>query len=86
MARRSFLAISATAPIWTSLAEGKEEIPVGLEPYCVRDELKKDLPGTVHGVAKVGYQCVEFYAPYYESRLEYAQQIRQELDELRVRC
>jgi sugar phosphate isomerase/epimerase len=86
LSRRSFLAISATAPLWASLATAKENIPVGLELYSVRDDLKKDLPGTVRGVAKMGYQCMEFYAPYYQWTLDYAKGVRKELDELGVRC
>jgi sugar phosphate isomerase/epimerase len=86
LSRRSFLAISATAPLWASLASAKENIPVGLELYSVRDDLKEDLPGTVRGVAKMGYQCMEFYAPYYEWTLDYAKAVRKELDELGVRC
>ncbi len=84
--RRSFLAISATAPLWASLTSGKERIPVGLELYSVRDSLSKDLSGTVRGVAKMGYQCVEFYSPYYGWTLDYARQVRKELDELGVQC
>ena len=86
LSRRSFLAISATAPLWASLATAKESIPVGLELYSVRDDLAKDLPGTVRGVAKMGYQCMEFYAPYYQWTLDYAKGVRKELDELGVRC
>jgi sugar phosphate isomerase/epimerase len=86
LTRRSFLAISAMAPLGASLTAGKEAIPVGLELYSVRDELAKDLPGTVRGVAKMGYQCVEFYAPYYQWGLDYARQVRNELDSLGVRC
>jgi sugar phosphate isomerase/epimerase len=86
LSRRSFLAISVMAPFGASLTTGKEAIPVGLELYSVRDELVKDLPGTVRGVAKMGYQCVEFYAPYYRWSLDYAKQVRNELDSLGVRC
>jgi sugar phosphate isomerase/epimerase len=86
LSRRSFLAISALAPFAVSLATSKENIPVGLELYSVRDELKKDLLATVRGVAKMGYQCVEFYAPYYDWTVAYARQVRQEIDTLGVRC
>ena len=41
-------------------------IPVGLELYSVRDALKNDPEGTVRAVAQMGYECVEFYAPYLE--------------------
>ena len=59
---------------------------MGLELYSVRDELKKDLMGAVRGAAKMGYQCVEFYAPYYDWTPEYARQVRAELEELGIRC
>src|ERR1700740_1340374 len=83
--RRSFLAFFAAAPFWPALDSNKR-IPVGLELYSVRNDLKKDLMGTVRGVAKLGYQCVEFYAPYYDWTLDYAKEVRKLLDELGVRC
>ena len=86
LSRRYFLALSAMAPLLASLASGKETIPVGLELYSVRNALAKDLPGTVTAVAKMDYQCVEFYAPYYEWNLAYASQVRKQLDGLGVRC
>ena len=70
LSRRSFLALFGAAPLGAALAADKH-IPVGLELYSVRDELKKDLMGTVRGVAKMGYECVEFYAPYYDWTLDY---------------
>src|SRR6185312_14253805 len=82
--RRSFLAIAAAAPVLIS-AKGRR-IPVGLELFSVRNELKKDLMGTVRGVAKMGYQCVEFYAPYYEWTADYARQVKAELDSLGIKC
>ena len=85
LSRRSFLVLFGAAPLGAALAADKH-IPVGLELYSVRDELKKDLMGTVRGVAKMGYECVEFYAPYYDWTLDYAQQVRKELDALSVRC
>ncbi len=65
---------------------GGKHIPIGLELYSVRDELKKDLMGTVRAVAKMGYQCVEFYAPYYEWTMDYTNQVRKQMDELGIRC
>src|SRR5690349_7205125 len=64
ISRRSLLAIAAGAGI--GLAAAGKNIPVGLELYSVRDNLKSDLPGTLRTVAEMGYQCVEFYAPYYK--------------------
>ena len=84
--RRSFLAFLAATPLWKVLGSDKKQIPVGLELYSVRNDLKNDLPGTVRAVAKMGYECVEFYAPYYDWTLEAAKNIRKELDELGIRC
>ncbi len=67
------------------MARGKS-IPVGLELYSVRDELKKDLMGTVREVAKMGYQCVEFFSPYFEWTPDYAKEVRKLLDDLGIRC
>ncbi len=82
--RRSFLATAAAAPLVVSAA-GKK-VPVGLELYSVREELQKDLMGTVRAVAKMGYQVVEFYSPYYEWKPEYAKEVRKMLDDSGVKC
>lgn len=83
--RRSFLAILGTAPVWAAWPSRKH-IPIGLELYSVRNDLKKDLAGTVQSVAKLGYECLEFFSPYYDWTLDYAQQVRKQLDALGVRC
>jgi len=85
ISRRSFLGSMAAAPLAMAMAHSKQ-IPVGLELYSVRDELQRDLMGTVRGVAKMGYQCVEFYGPYYSWTTDYARQVRAELDELGIQC
>jgi len=85
ISRRSFLGFMAAAPLAAAMPDLKQ-IPVGLELYSVRDELKKDLMGTVRGVAKMGYQGVEFFAPYYAWTPEYAKQVRAELDDLAIQC
>jgi sugar phosphate isomerase/epimerase len=54
--------------------------------YSVRNELKKDLMGTVHDVAKLGYECVEFYAPYFNWTADYAREVRAQLDGLGINC
>jgi sugar phosphate isomerase/epimerase len=82
LSRRSLLAMSAAAP----LAFGAKKVPVGLELYSVRDELKNDLMGTVRSVAKLGYQGVEFYSPYYEWTTEYAKEVKKLLDDLKIEC
>ena len=84
ISRRSFLATAAATPL-VSRAAGKR-IPVGLELYSVRDELKKDLPGTVRAVAKMGYEGVEFYAPYFDWTVAGAREVRKVLDDAGIRC
>lgn len=85
ISRRSFLGYLSAAPL-AAAAYPSQQIPVGLELYSVRDELQKDLPGTVRAVAKMGYQCVEFYAPYHDWSTEFARQVRSEMDELGIHC
>jgi len=85
VSRRSFLAISAVMP-WAWRAGMKASIPMGLEMYSVREELKKDLQGTVRAVAGMGYQGLEFYGPYYEWSQAQAKDIKKLLDELGIRC
>ena len=67
-------------------AAGDKKIPVGLELYSVRGELAKDLTGTVTAVAKMGYQVVEFFSPYYQWTEDYAKQVRKLMDDLGIRC
>jgi sugar phosphate isomerase/epimerase len=61
-------------------------IPVGLELYSVRNALKDDLTGTVRTVAQMGYQCVEFYAPYFDWTEPQTKQMKKLLDDLGIRC
>jgi sugar phosphate isomerase/epimerase len=84
--RRSFVALSATLPFATHAFAKKSPIPIGLELYSVREALKQDPEGTVRAVAALGYQCVEFYAPYFEWTEAQARSMRQLLDELGIRC
>jgi sugar phosphate isomerase/epimerase len=85
ISRRSFLALSAAAPL-TLVAQTRKRVPIGLELYSVRDELAKDLPGTVRAVAKMGYEVVEFFSPYYQWTPDYAKEVRKLLDDLGIRC
>ncbi|MEP6533991.1 MAG: sugar phosphate isomerase/epimerase [Bryobacteraceae bacterium] len=85
LSRRSFLAAAGAATAIPASAK-KKKLPVGLELYSVRDELKQDLVGTVRAVAKIGYEGVEFYAPYFDWTPEYARQVRRLLDDSGIRC
>jgi sugar phosphate isomerase/epimerase len=90
LSRRSFLALLATLPwafrAFASGAEASASIPVGLELYSVRDALKQDPEGTLRAVAQMGYQAVEFYAPYFEWTETQAKETRKLLDDVGMRC
>ena len=84
LTRREFLgAVSAlsvglglgAAPV--AQAASGEKIPVGLQLYSVREQCKKDLPGTVAAVAKIGYRGVEFAGYHGRS----AKELRKLLDD-----
>jgi sugar phosphate isomerase/epimerase len=85
LSRRSFLAAAAAAPLVPAVAKGKK-IPVGLELFSVRDQMKTDLMGTVRAVAKMGYEVVEFYGDYSAWTPDYAKDVRKLLDELKIQC
>jgi len=85
LSRRAFLAATAAAPLASAFAPGKTP-PVGLELFSVRNELKDDLMGTVRAVAKMGYQCVEFFSPYYAWKPDYAKEVRKMMDDSGIRC
>jgi sugar phosphate isomerase/epimerase len=85
LSRRSFLALSAMVP-FSLRAFAASSIPVGLELYSVRNALKEDLTGTVRTVGQMGYQCVEFYAPYYDWTEPQTKDMRKLLDDLGIRC
>jgi sugar phosphate isomerase/epimerase len=59
---------------------------MGLELYSVRNALKQDPEGTVRAVAQMGYQGVEFYAPYFDWTETQSKQMRKLLDDLGIRC
>src|ERR1700687_6000088 len=85
LSRRSFLAMSAMLPL-SLRTFAASSIPVGLELYSVRTALKEDLTRTVRSVAQMGYQCVEFYAPYFDWTEPQTKEIRKLLDGLGIRC
>lgn len=87
--RRSFLALAGAAPLaWSPLAGAarRKRIPVGLEIYSVKEEEKQDLLGTLGALAKMGYEGVEFWAPYLDWTPEYAKEVRKRLDGLKMKC
>ena len=87
LSRRTFLAIAAAMPFAPSAAlNAARNVPVGLELYSVRGELAKDLLGTVAAVANIGYQVVEFYAPYLDWTPDTAKSVRKVLDDSGLKC
>ena len=85
ISRRSFLALASAIPL-VSAAQKTKRVPVGLELYSVRDQLKQDLPGTLRAVAKMGYEGVEFFSPYFDWTPDYAKEVKKMLDDLGIRC
>jgi sugar phosphate isomerase/epimerase len=83
--RRAILGAIAASP-FAFKASALSKIPVGLELYSVRDQLKADPAGTLQAVAKEGYSCVEFFSPYYDWTPEHAREVRKQLDDLNLRC
>ena len=99
LSRRRFLAVSGLIPVAllagralaatdpaAPVAKPVRKYPIGLELYSVRGELAKDLPGTLRTVAKIGYEAVEFYSPYYGWTIPYAKEVRSLMDDLGLRC
>jgi sugar phosphate isomerase/epimerase len=83
--RRSFLAFTAVMP-WAWRVSAAGTIPMGIEMYSVRDELKRNPQGTVRAIASMGYQGLEFYAPYFAWTHAQAKEMKKLLEDLGIRC
>ena len=78
--RRKFIQLSALGVAGASLGlagcathsrgRAKRKIPVGVELYSVREDCKKDFPGTIAAIAKMGYAGVEFAGYWNRSATE----------------
>lgn len=102
LSRRHFLSLASAVPaamLASSLAgtaraadstvsgpKPAKTRPIGIELYAVRGELTKDLPATLHTVAEIGYEVVEFYAPYFQWTPVYAKEVRRMIDDLGLKC
>jgi sugar phosphate isomerase/epimerase len=86
VSRRAFLAMAGALPFAAAALAQSKRVPVGLELYSVRNELTKDLNSTVTAVAKMGYEVVEFYSPYFQWTVDQAKSVRRLLDELGIKC
>jgi sugar phosphate isomerase/epimerase len=78
----SLEAIAKGAEEVKKVMEAKKEIPVGLQLWTVKEECKKDFPGTIAKVAKMGYKGVEFAGFYDRS----AKDVRKMLDDNGLLC
>ena len=81
--RRLLAAEAVAAPAGAKPARQR---PIGIELYAVRGELTKDLPATLRTVAEIGYEVVEFYAPYFQWTPIYAKEVRTMLDDAGLKC
>jgi sugar phosphate isomerase/epimerase len=79
---RAGLALSAPAGLLQALQRSNGKIPIAVQLYSVRKFCEQDLPGTLAGVAKAGYQGVEF-AGYYNRT---AKELRKLLDDNGLKC
>src|SRR5689334_16426736 len=62
--RRALAWGASNDALFRAAASAPKPYPIGLELYSVRQELARDLPATLRAVSQMGYQVVEFYAPY----------------------
>jgi sugar phosphate isomerase/epimerase len=102
LSRRKFLALSGAGVAAASFGGGlvstayasepatvtlpPSKYPIGIELYAVRGELARNLPDTLRAVSQMGYEAVEFYAPYLGWTFPYAKEVRRRLDDLGLRC
>lgn len=58
-------------------------LPIGMIVYTVREDCAKDLEGTLHKVAQIGYKEVEMYPPFFGKQ---PSEVRRILDENGLTC
>src|SRR5438552_3071580 len=98
ISRRTFLTVAGAMPLAASALaafQTTKSVPIGLELYSVRSSLGPPfmnnpnalgIPATVTAVAKMGYQVVEFFSPYFGWTPAQAKDIRTLVDGLGVKC
>ena len=86
VSRRTFLAVAGAIPFALKASAFMKTMPAGIELYTVRNELAKDTMGTVRTVAKMGYEVVEFYSPYFSWTPQMAKDVRKLMDDLGIKC
>lgn len=86
VSRRTFLAALGAASLAGRTLAAERRIPIGIQLYSVRDDERRDLAGTLRSLRGMGYECVEFWAPYFEWTPARAREVRSLLDDLGLRC
>ncbi len=80
------IAAACGSPMFTMLEKSARaapaRIPIAVQLYSVRFECEKNLPGTLAGIAKMGYSGIEF-AGYYKRS---AADLRKLLDDNGLKC
>ncbi len=87
--RRQFLGASSAALVLGASSELwalDVPHPVGLELFSVRDHFMEDEEGTVRLVAQMGYEVVEFWAPYFDWTAAEAESMKALMDDLGIEC
>jgi sugar phosphate isomerase/epimerase len=88
--RREFLGTAAAASAVLIagstgvLAATRRKIPIGVQLYSVRTVFQRDIPGTLAGVKKIGFEGVEFAG--YFSYANDAKGLRKLLDDNGLKC
>ncbi|HEY0714456.1 MAG TPA: sugar phosphate isomerase/epimerase, partial [Polyangia bacterium] len=67
-------------------AAKRRNVPVGIEMFSLREEERKDMPGTLKLVKEMGYDGVEFWAPYLDWSREQTKDLRKVLDDNGLKC
>ena len=93
LTRRDFLALAGAVPLLPAARDvnraqvgNRKAIPLGLEMFTLRAEEEKDRMATLKAIKDMGYDGVEFYAPYFQWTDAYAKQVRTHMDSLGLRC
>jgi sugar phosphate isomerase/epimerase len=73
---RILIAAIALAPLCGFAAESAQDCKVGVQLYSFRNDLDKDLPGTLAKIKDLGVKCVEPYSLHKRT----AEQLRAEFD------
>ena len=80
--RREILAFGAWIASEVAVGRGLAKplgMPIGIQPYTVRNELGKDVEGTLKQLAQMGYQAVEAGNPFYGKQAPETHKIMQSL-------